>query len=115
MNRDMIKTVNTIKGKGMIPDHYDITVPELNALHAMVHTGSDGEYNALTTAFDYGFILGARAQKAGELQVSSTKNSMSDEKRFYVDHIDSAIKECNDIELLDLVWKLLVKSNFSAK
>ena len=115
MNRNMIKTVNVIKEKGMIPGNYDITAPELRTLIAMARSDPDGEFNALSTAFDYGFILGARAQKAGKLKASTTKNSMSDEKRFYVDHIDSAIKECNDIELLDLVWRLLVKSDFSAK
>ena len=114
MNRNMMQTVETIKGKNFIPDHYDITVPEINTLHAMVHSGLDGELDALTTAFGYGFILGARAQKAGKLQ-SKKVSTMSEGKKAYLDMITRAVHECNDISTLDLAWKILATSETSAK
>lgn len=69
MKRDMMKTVESIKGKNLIPDHYDITLHELKTLHEMAQADLDGELDALSTAFNYGFILGARAQKAGKFHV----------------------------------------------
>ena len=69
MNRNMVQTVETIREKGLIPDRYDITISEINTLHEMAQTDLDGELDALYTAFNYGFILGARAQKAGKFQV----------------------------------------------
>ena len=70
MKRDMMKTVESIKGKGAIPDCYDITAPEILELYQILDNNSrDGKWDALTTAFDYGFILGARAQKAGKFNV----------------------------------------------
>ena len=64
--RDMISTAEAVRGE--IPDRYDLTVPEINTLHSMIHTDLDGELDALTIAFKYGFVLGARAQKAGKFQ-----------------------------------------------
>ena len=67
MKRDMISTA--AKAKNTIPEHYDITVGELQELYSILKDDTrDGEWDALTTAFDYGFILGARAQKAGKFQ-----------------------------------------------
>lgn len=65
MKRDMISTA--AKAKNAIPDHYQLTVPELCELFSILGDDTrDGRWDALTTAFDYGFILGARAQKAGK-------------------------------------------------
>ena len=114
MIRNMMKTVETIKGKGLIPDRYDITISEINTLHAMVHTGLDGELDALTTAFDYGFILGSRAQKAGKLQ-SKKASAMSEDKKTYLDMIVRAVHECNDISTLDLAWKIIATSESTTK
>ena len=69
MQRNMMKTVETIKGKNLVPTAYDMTVQEINALHEMIHSGLDGEWDAIVTAFDYGFVLGARAQKVGKFKV----------------------------------------------
>lgn len=35
---------------------------------------------------------------------------MSEEKRAYLDMINRAAQECNDISMLDLVWKLLARA-----
>lgn len=68
MNRDLMKTSDLIKGK--IPDRYDLTVGEMQMLHEMIHSGSgDGEYDALVSAFRYGFVLGARAEKSGKYEL----------------------------------------------
>lgn len=63
MNRDMTKTVATIKGKNLIPTAYDLTYNEIQALHDKFLSDP---FDAISTAFDYGFILGARAQKTGK-------------------------------------------------
>ena len=64
MTRNMVATAN--KAKGSIPTPYDITYSELQELFVML--GKGDIFDAFTTAFDYGFMLGARAQKAGKFQ-----------------------------------------------
>ncbi len=66
MKRDMLKTVETIKGKNLIPTAYDLDSSEMKTLYEMFQSGDP--FDAICTAFDYGFILGARAQKAGKFQ-----------------------------------------------
>ena len=107
MTRNMLKTVDSIKGKGIIPDRYDLTAPEMQTLYDMFHRDP---FEAISTTFDYGFVLGARAQKAGKLD-----RSASNEKMAYVELINKAMKECNDISTLDLVWKILTKSECTTK
>ena len=66
--RDMMKTVE--KNKSTIPYNYELTYGELRDLYSiLMDEGRDGRWDALTTAFDYGFVLGARAQKAGKFHV----------------------------------------------
>lgn len=68
MARNMMKTIEQTKGS--IPDHYDIVAPEIQELYSTINTGgADGKWDAITTAFRYGFVLGARAQKAGKFKV----------------------------------------------
>lgn len=64
MKRDMMKTSEKVKGN--IPTQYDLTGEELQELHELIHSGSDGEFDALSIAFKYGFALGARAEKTGK-------------------------------------------------
>ena len=68
MKRDMMKTVEKVKGT--IPYNYELTLGELHDLYSvLMDENRDGRWDALTTAFDYGFVLGARAQKAGKFHV----------------------------------------------
>ena len=67
MKRDMMKTVETIQGKGLIPTAYDLDSSEMKTIYEMFL--SDDPFDAISTAFDYGFVLGARAQKAGKFHV----------------------------------------------
>ena len=68
MKRDMMKTVE--RAKGTIPYNYELTFGELRDLYSVLMDESrDSRWDALTTAFDYGFVLGARAQKAGKFRV----------------------------------------------
>ena len=68
MTRNMTKTVEKVKGH--IPDAYDLTVVELQELHEILHDSSrDGEWDALCTAFRYGFALGARAERTGKYEI----------------------------------------------
>lgn len=68
MKRNMMKTV--AKVKGCIPDPYNITFPEMQELHEILHRDSrDGEFDAFSAAFCYGFALGARAEKTGKYEI----------------------------------------------
>lgn len=64
MKRDMMKTVETVKGKKLIPRDYSMNADELMTICEMFQSGKP--FDAITIAFDYGFVLGARAQKAGK-------------------------------------------------
>ena len=61
-----MKTVDTIKGKDLIPTAYDMDITEMNAIYEMFLSGDP--FDAISTVFDYGFVLGARAQKAGKFR-----------------------------------------------
>lgn len=68
MTRNMKKTVEKVKG--YIPDAYDLTVEEFQELREIFHDSSrDGEWDALCTAFRYGFALGARAERTGKYEI----------------------------------------------
>ena len=68
MKRDMLKTVEKVKGH--IPDVYDMTIEEMRMLHDILNNGTkDGEFDAFSTAFCYGFALGARAEKSGKYEI----------------------------------------------
>ncbi len=68
MKRNMMQTVAKVKGH--IPTLYDMTSTELQELHEILNTrGLDGEFDALTAAFCYGFALGARAEKSGKYEI----------------------------------------------
>ena len=104
MKRNMIATA--AKAKKSIPERYDITVGELQELYSILADESrDGRWDALTTAFEYGFVLGARAQKAGKLQKRTTTHTSK--KQTYIEMINRAAKECTDLDTLDLVYKIL--------
>lgn len=76
MRRNMMNTVNAFTEKeDNIPEAYDICVGEMKELLQMAVPeecrGSvpfDGVYNAITTAFKYGFVLGSRAQRNGAIK-----------------------------------------------
>ena len=69
MKRNMMKTVEKVKGN--IPTMYDIDSSEINELCKILKAGSsDAIFNALSIAFEYGFILGARAHKSGKFHVN---------------------------------------------
>ena len=106
MKRNIITTA--AKAKNSIPEHYDITVGELQELYSILADESrDGRLDALTTAFEYGFVLGARAQKAGKLQKKAP--TLSNEQQAYIEMITRAAKECSNVDTLDLVYKMLIK------
>lgn len=65
MKRDMIKTAEQIKGK--VPAQYDMTVLEFQQLHEMLQKD---EFKALSMAFEYGFVLGTRAERANRYNLS---------------------------------------------
>ena len=68
MARNMLKTVEKVKGD--IPTVYDMTCSEMQELHEILHSGSrDGEFDALSAAFCYGFALGARAERTGKYEI----------------------------------------------
>ena len=68
MKRDMMKTVEKVKGH--IPVNYDMTTVELQKLYEILHNNSaDGEFDAFSTAFCYGYALGARAERAGKNEI----------------------------------------------
>lgn len=67
MKRNMIKTVEKIRGKGIIPNAYDLDSEEMQTIYKMFASGDI--YEAISTAFDYGFILGARAEKSGKYAI----------------------------------------------
>ena len=70
MKRNMIQTADLVKGH--IPDRYDLTAEDLQKLHEILHSGSrDSEFDALATAFRYGYVLGARAEKAGKNEIQA--------------------------------------------
>lgn len=110
MNRDMIKTVESIKGKGIIPNAYDLTSTEAQTIYTMFQSDP---YEAICTLFDYGFVLGSRAQKAGKLQ--QKVRPVSEEKAAYIERINREMLKCSDLGLLDLVYKLLAKSENTVK
>ena len=76
--RDMMKTVESIKGKGYIPDAYDLVAGEMDTIYKMFQYDP---FDAISTSFDYGFVLGARAQKAGRLQKKSTRTKSATKER----------------------------------
>lgn len=60
------------KVEDSIPATYDITVPELQELYAILQDPTrDGKWDALTAAFRYGFALGARAEKSGKYEIKA--------------------------------------------
>lgn len=61
--RDMRQTAATAKAAKVIPPQYDMTVPELHSLYRESLEGHESTYNAIETAFIYGFVLGQRAAK----------------------------------------------------
>lgn len=62
MKRDMHKTVAGIKGK--IPRAYDIDAGEVFELTEKALRGdANAAFEAIVTAFDYGFVLGQRSAK----------------------------------------------------
>lgn len=60
MKRDMMKTAASVAGK--IPVRYEMTREEARDLIMMAHEGK--AFDAVATAFKYGFALGQRYEKA---------------------------------------------------
>lgn len=68
MKRNMMKTVE--KAREYIPAAYDMTREEMQELSKILNSDIDnGEFDAFSTAFCYGFALGARAEKTGKYEI----------------------------------------------
>ena len=68
MKRNMVQTADKVKHH--IPERYDLTIEELQELRTIMHGGScECEFDALITAFRYGYVLGVRAEKAGKNEI----------------------------------------------
>ncbi len=64
----MLEEARTIK-----PKEYDITVGELNKIYEIIRKKSnDYLFDAILTAFNYGFILGHKATVAGKVMNKKT-------------------------------------------
>ncbi len=61
MKRDMMKTVNKKKSCAFMNPHYSMRCSEMEELVNLAE--SVGIYDALATAFKYGYILGSRAKE----------------------------------------------------
>ena len=57
----MMKTVNEKKSREFMNPHYSMRYSEMNELVDLAE--SVGMYDALATAFKYGYILGSRAKE----------------------------------------------------
>ena len=66
MNRDMKKTAEMATLN--TPDHYDINSAEIFDLMAEARRSPGETYEAILTAFRYGFVLGHRATLAGKVK-----------------------------------------------
>ena len=67
MVRDMKKTAE--KAERNIPDSYDLYSNEIEKLMEQARCHSANEtYEAIITAFNYGFVLGHRATLAGKVK-----------------------------------------------
>lgn len=69
----MVKTVEHFNETGELPAAYDLCAGEFDTLlHMMTAPNGrfefNGVYNAISTAFNYGFVLGARAQRNGAIK-----------------------------------------------
>lgn len=62
MKRNMEITAE--KAKGIVPERYDLTVPEIVAL---ANKAKESKVDAVCTAFLYGFMMGHRATAAGKI------------------------------------------------
>lgn len=68
MKRNMMKTVE--KAREYIPAAYDMTREEMQELSKILNSDIDnGEFDAFSAAFCYGFALGARAEKTGKYEI----------------------------------------------
>lgn len=63
MKRDMEITAE--KAKGIIPERYDLTGPEIVAL---ANKAKESKIDAVCTAFLYGFMMGHRATASGQMK-----------------------------------------------
>ena len=66
MYRNMEKTAE--KANMNIPGNYDLVYSEIENLMRKAKGTSEEKYDAIMTAFHYGFILGHRATVAGKIQ-----------------------------------------------
>ena len=58
--RDMMAVAE--EGRAAISLPYEMTCAEMTALYMLINKGNDGVWEALTTAFYYGFALALRAE-----------------------------------------------------
>lgn len=83
----------------------DMHESELQHFHGLLTQGD--EFGALTGAFMLGLERGHRIGRGD----ASATGSMGDAYRAM---INQAAQECQDVTLLDLVWRILVKCNEEA-
>lgn len=58
--RNMLKLLEGYGGKSPAPSPYQLTLEEIQALYGMLCNGK--AYQAIVSAFDYGFMLGRRCE-----------------------------------------------------
>ena len=72
MKRDMMKTVSEVKGR--IPRAYGLGFNECLELTKQAAGGdANAAFEAINTAFEYGFVLGARCEKKNPGTVTGAK------------------------------------------
>ena len=64
--RNMDQIIKRTNEKKIIPDKYDINILEINELYCKIQEGANGAWDAITSAFVFGFAMGCRATKAGK-------------------------------------------------
>ena len=65
-SRNMDQIIKRTKEKNIIPDEYDINIMEITELFCKIKEDRNGAWDAITSAFVFGFAMGCRATKAGK-------------------------------------------------
>ncbi len=71
MKRDMMKTVSEVKGR--IPRAYNLSFDECLELTRQAAGDANAAFKTIVTAFEYGFVLGARCEKKNPGTVTGAK------------------------------------------
>lgn len=63
------RNMEQIAERVKIPSRMHITIAELTQLMALADQGASGKYQAITTAFQFGFALGERTERKKHKEV----------------------------------------------